>query len=643
MSAIGASSAAAKSFRGQLTEAAPRLRLALRLLWRTSPMLTIGIAALLVLQAVVAPLQLALSRATIDRLALDLAFAPPAKVGGAVATVPLAAWLGLTLVALAAGYLLQPLANTLQALAGDRVTGAVTERLVLVANSWHGLARFEDPDFADDLARARNRAAGSGLVLLIVASQLGLTLLTAATAALVLARLHPLLALGLVAVMVPEAAQVRMYQERLGRTIYAQTPDTRRLEYARNVLLTPEAGKDVRLFALCPYFRRHYDAIFGRTVAALDDVRRGMAAHMAAAGLLSGAAAGAVYVLVVWWIARGERTLGDLALYGGAATLLRASVSGAANAVGIAAESFAFLPSLARVLDAPPDLPALAAGRARPVPTPIRHGVAFEHVAFAYPGAKTPVLRDVSFRIAPGECVALVGRNGAGKTTVVKLLLRLYDPSAGRVLVDGADMRDYDPVQLRTVFGVVFQDFVRYELTAGENVGVGRVDALGDDKRLLAAAARAGAADLVRTLPQGLHTPLGRAFGGRELSGGEWQKLALARAFVRDAQVLVLDEPTAALDIQTEFDLYLRLRELTRGKATLLISHRFSTVRMADRILVLADGAIREEGSHEHLMAHGEEYARLYQLQAAQYHDADDAGRYPTSTGPRASRATGTG
>ena len=229
----------------------------------------------------------------------------------------------------------------------------------------------------------------------------------------------------------------------------------------------------------------------------------------------------------------------------------------------------------------------------------------------------------------PDECVALVGRNGAGKTTIVKLLLRLYDPTSGRILLNGVDLRDYDLNALRRQMGVIFQDFVRYELTAAENIGMGQIDLLHDATRLSTAAERAGAAELLHRLPDGLDTQLGRAFGGRELSDGEWQKLALSRAYLRDAPLLVLDEPTASLDVQTEYEIYTRFHELTRDRITLLISHRFSTVRMADRILYLADGRIQEAGNHAELIDLSGEYARLYRLQAAQYLGQNSAGPNP--------------
>lgn len=285
--------------------------------------------------------------------------------------------------------------------------------------------------------------------------------------------------------------------------------------------------------------------------------------------------------------------------------------------IGLLPLQLGFLPSLKRILNASPDLPL--ARHPRTPPTTLKEGIVFEHVAFTYPGSRQPVLHDVSFRLRPGEGLALVGLNGAGKTTIVKLLLRLYDPTAGRILLENVDLREYDLQQLRQCMSVIFQDFVHYELTAGENIAAGNIAALSDRQQILDAARQGGALELIEQLSEGLDTPLGRAFGGRELSGGEWQKLALARAFMRKPHIPVLDEPTAALDVQTEYEVYQRFFDLTRGRMTLLISHRFSTVRMADFIVVLEGGKIIEAGTHDELLASGNRYSRLFEMQTSRY------------------------
>ena len=625
-----------------IQETARILRLALNLVWRSSPRLLVGFILLMLLQALLVPLQLALTRVVIDRAAFDLGLLE--NLDAAAALLPLLVWIGLTAAVLALVQLIQPFSSTFQGLAADRLTGFVTEQVIRAANRLQGLARFEDPDFADDLQRARKRSTRGALDLTIYVGRAAIELFTAGALALVLFALHPLVPFLLVLATLPQMKRQWEYSERTISHLYIQTPESRRLEYSREVLLTPDAAKDVHLYGMGPFFRRRYDSIFASTTESLNQMRRPLAVKVALAAVLATVASSAVYVYVAWTILQGERTVGDLALYGGAATVLQVNLIALGTEIGLLPLVLGFLPSLFRTLDAPPDLPQRGASSSNTAassdgPLPAETGktaqsirlrsITFENVSFTYPGSTDQVLRDLSFAMAPDECVALVGRNGAGKTTIVKLLLRLYDPTSGRILLNGVDLRDYDLNQLRRQMGVIFQDFVRYELTAGENIGMGQLELRQDADRLSSAAARAGAAELVDRLPDGLDTQLGREFGGRELSDGEWQKLALSRAYLRDAQLLILDEPTASLDVQTEYEIYTRFHELTRDRITLLISHRFSTVRMADRILYLADGRIQEAGSHTQLIDHNGEYARLYRLQAAQFLDQGQAHTTP--------------
>ncbi|MDP8909645.1 MAG: ABC transporter ATP-binding protein/permease, partial [Chloroflexota bacterium] len=323
-----------------------------------------------------------------------------------------------------------------------------------------------------------------------------------------------------------------------------------------------------------------------------------------------------LYVAVL--AVRGQITVGAVAAYVQAAAQLQGAFQGLLGGVQGIYEHGLYLSTLYDLLErkpriAAPDQPA-------PVRRPFTRGIEFQHVSYRYPGNETLALDDVSFTIAPGETVSLVGRNGAGKSTVVKLLGRLYDPSEGRILIDGRDLRDYDPAELRREFSVMFQDYATYQFSAGENIGVGNVASADDSAAIARAAERAGADGVIANLPDSFGTVLGKWFeGGHQLSGGEWQKIALARAFMRDAQILILDEPTAALDAQAEHDLFSRIKELTAGRMALYISHRFSTARMADRILVLDKGRLIEQGTHDELMARGGRYASLFELQAASY------------------------
>jgi ATP-binding cassette subfamily B protein len=324
------------------------------------------------------------------------------------------------------------------------------------------------------------------------------------------------------------------------------------------------------------------------------------------------------YAWVVWRTVQGQLTIGDLTFLAGALAGTSSHIQMLFSTFTSIADQALFLTDLTEFFRVQPKIQSHP--DALPAPRPIRHGFEFRDVAFHYPGSERLILKNLNFRFEPGERIALVGENGQGKTTFVKLLARLYEPTSGQILLDGVDLREYSTDDLHREIGIIFQDFMRYDMTARDNIAVGRIEARDDDWRLWQAAAKSRADEVLARLPHELDHMLGRRFeGGFDLSGGEWQKFALARAYIRDAQVLILDEPTAALDAAAEYDVFRRFAELTDGRMAILISHRFSTVRMCDRIVVLEGGAIREQGTHQQLIAHGGQYARLFELQASSY------------------------
>ena len=324
------------------------------------------------------------------------------------------------------------------------------------------------------------------------------------------------------------------------------------------------------------------------------------------------------YAYIAWRTLAGEFSVGDLTFLAGSFRRLRTLLEGLLASFSSTAGQALYLNDLFSFFEVAPEI--LSPENPLPFPKPIAQGFVFEDVGFMYPGAERWAVRGLSFTLHAGEVLALVGENGAGKTTLVKLLARLYDPDEGRILLDGHDLRDYDLEALRGNMGVIFQDFVRYNLSAADNIAVGMIDERDDRPRIMRAAERSQADEVIAKLPGGYDQMIGKRFKkGVELSGGEWQKMAIARAYMREAQVLILDEPTAALDARAEFEVFKRFKELSAGKTAVLISHRFSSVRMADRILVLAGGRVEAAGTHEELIAQPGRYSELFELQAAGY------------------------
>ncbi|HEX2033464.1 MAG TPA: ABC transporter ATP-binding protein [Chloroflexota bacterium] len=514
----------------------------------------------------------------------------------------------------------------------DYLTRDVQERILHKTNRLRDISYFESARYYDVLRKAQHEAAFRPInlvsnLLTVLRALLALTLSGATLLAL-----QPWLPLLLAASSLPHLIVQHRMRLETAALANSSIPEVRWMGYMQQVLTDKAEAKEVRLFGLGRYFLHEFQTAFDSYHARYSAQRFRHWRRQTALALL-GTAAGAfgysyVVVMAVW----GRISVGDVILYTVALTAVQGAIEELVTYSTATYGANLFARNLFEFLDLPAALPEKRGPQARPVPRPLTSGVELRTVGFAYPGSARPVLREVSFAIRPGQTVALVGENGAGKSTLVKLLARLYDPTAGEILVDGLDLRELDLAAWRRQIGVTFQDFVRYSLVARENIGLGDVAEIEDLPAVQAAAVRGGAHEVVARLPNGYETMLGRRFksignDGVDLSGGEWQKVALSRTFMRapspagaeGAQLLILDEPTAALDARAEHELFERFRTLTRGKATLLISHRLSTVKLADAIVVLQGGRITEQGSHETLMARGGYYARLYAMQAERY------------------------
>ncbi len=479
------------------------------------------------------------------------------------------------------------------------------------------LEDFEDSELQDQLERARRQTSGRMVLLSQIFGQAQdvITIVSFAAGLMIYA---PWLILLLAVALVPAFAGEAHFNAQSYSLAYARTPERRELDYVRQTAASVESAKEVKIFGLSPflidrYRRLSWDLFMANRAIALRRATWGSV--LTTLGTLGYYFA---YGYIAWRTLQGVFSIGDLTFLAGSFRRLRNLLEGLLMGFSQTAGQALYLDDLFSFFEIKPEI--MSPPNPRPFPKPIATGFDFEDVGFRYPGAERWAVRHLSFRLKSGEVLALVGENGAGKTTLVKLLARLYDPDEGRILLDGHDLREYDLAELRSNMGVIFQDFVRYHLTAGENIAVGRIEARDDAERIRKAADRSLAHDVIARLPEKYDQMIGKRFkSGIDLSGGEWQKIAIARAYMRDAEVLILDEPTAALDARSEFEVFQRFKELSDGKTAVLISHRFSSVRMADRILVLAEGEVEAMGTHEELLAQRGRYAELFELQAAGY------------------------
>ena len=479
------------------------------------------------------------------------------------------------------------------------------------------LETFEDAEFQDKLERARRQSSGRMTLMGQLFGQMQ-DLLTVATLAAGLVFYNPWLILLLLVALVPAFVGEAHFNARTYSLDFGRTPERRELDYVRQIAASVETAKEVKIFGLNRFLTDRYRELSESFYAANRRIAQSRALW---GGIFTGVGTLGYYAAYAWIIfstLTGVLSLGDLTFLSGSFLRLRGLLQGILTSFSSTAAQALYLEDLFSFFQVTPQI--LSPERARPVPVPIVKGFVFENVGFKYPGTGSWAVRGLSFDLRAGETLALVGENGAGKTTIVKLLARLYDPVEGRITLDGHDLRDYDLGGLRSAVGVIFQDFVRYNLTASDNIAVGRIEERGDRTRVIEAATRSMAAPVIERFEGKYDQMIGKRFrNGIELSGGEWQKLAIARAYMRGAEVLILDEPTAALDARAEYEVFQRFKELSTGKTAILISHRFSSVRMADRILVLSGGRVDSAGTHEELLAQSGRYAELFELQAAGY------------------------
>ena len=605
---------------GQRFGALRHLPALFRLVWAASAPLTLASIALRLLRAVLPVSALYVAKLIMDAV-VGMRAAPASDLS-------LSAWIaddrlahiGL-LVALELGLalasdLLGRATSLVDGVLADLSGNATSLRLMAHAATLD-LEQFEDSAVQDQLERARRQVVWrSNLISQLFGQAQDLVTILSLAAGVV--AFLPWLIVLLILALIPAFLNELHFNRRGYRLAYARSPERREVDYLRFLGAGAESAKEVKLFGLNGYLSDRFRALADRMVAdntALAVDRAAWGGLFASLGTLAYYAA---YAVILWRTVSGVLTIGDLTFLAGAFLRLRGLIEGSLLGFTQISGQAQYLDDLFSFFTVQPRI--RSPEHPLPVPVLVAEGFVFEDVGFRYPGSPNWALRHLDLTIRAGEVVALVGENGAGKTTIVKLLARLYDPSEGRILLDGRDLRAYDLDDLRARIGVIFQDFVRFDFTAADNIAVGRIEARDDADRIAAAAARSLADSVVERLPARYGQRLGRRFEeGVDLSGGEWQKIAIARAYMREAEILILDEPTAALDARAEFEVFQRFGDLARGRTAVLISHRFSTVRMADRIIVLAAGRVAETGSHGGLVAAGGRYAELFELQAAGY------------------------
>jgi ATP-binding cassette subfamily B protein len=585
---------------------------AIRFVWRNNHWGILGLALLTLAGALLPAAQAWVGKLIVDGVVAAIQHGQDQELAKSVFYLLLIE-LGLILLSTGVGQGRRLIQQLTQLKLANQIRGEIIAKALTL-----DLSFFEHPDYYDKLQNARREGGYKPVELINDTFQIIQNAITLISFAVLLLRFSPWLVAILVLTSIPAFIAETRYSGQGFRLLTRRAPETRQINYLSRLLTEDSSAKEIKLFNLGGTLLTRYLTLFDKFFR--ED--KALACQRAVAGFSLGLIATlgfyGSYAWIVWHTVQRQISLGDMTLYLAIFRQGQTTFQNILYAVGSIYENNLFMSNFFEFLDMTPQL-AIAA-KPKALPAILRRGIEFCDVGFRYPDKDAWALRRVNLIIRPGEKIALVGHNGAGKTTLIKLLSRLYDPTEGAILIDGIDLREVDPLALRQKIGVIFQDFVRYHLPVKENIGFGQIDAAADFERIMTSARKSGADTIIEGLPESYETMLGRWFrGGHELSLGQWQKIALARAFMRDAEILVLDEPTAAVDAQSEYEIFRRFQELTAGKMAILISHRFSTVRMADRIAVIDGGCISEIGSHAELIDRNGTYARLFSLQAEGY------------------------
>lgn len=607
--ATGKADAEKKSFREQLG-ALKNLPKFFRLIWETSKRMTIANLLLRLFKSALPITMLYIGKLIIDEVVRMIDVAGERDL--TYLWVLVALELGLAVLS----DLINRGITLMDSLLGDLFSNRTSVALIEHAATLD-LAQFEDATFYDKLERARRQTVTRVVLMSQVLSQ-GQDIVTIGFLAAGLIAFNPWLILILLIAVVPSFLGESHFNERTYSLSRSWTPERRELDYLRYIGASDETAKEIKTFNLSGFLASRFKELSDRYYTLNKSITVKRAVWGSALSAIGTLAYYGAYIFILFNTVTGAITVGSLTFLAGSFSNMRSLLQGIMTRFSQIAESALYLQDLFDFLELKPQITPPT--NPLPVPRPIRQGFTFENVGFKYHNSEKWAVRYLSFHLKAGEKLALVGENGAGKTTLVKLLARLYEPSEGRILLDGIDLRDYDLNDLRHQVGIIFQDYVRFQMTASDNIAIGQISNVGDKERIQGSAQKSLADLVIQRLPNKYDQVLGKRFDkGVELSGGEWQKVALARAYMRDAQLLILDEPTSALDARAEHEVFLRFSELIEGRTAVLISHRFSTVRMADRILFLEQGQLKELGSHEELLAKNGKYAELFLLQARGY------------------------